>query len=192
MCPTFILLLLLLLVYLWWQYYELVRALVAAALHAGAEMPPLEAGAPLEHSVQETGTLILVQASYRIAADADYPGAQLQPVQETLQGFLLEDVLQQGVGGLGTQESLYQRNLPSAMVAGVCAFKFEVSFLCAFARVVATLLICFVFMFPDSCSECELSMNFNAQSNCICVCVLFNFCIFILYSVVSPANFIMI
>ncbi len=131
MYPTFILLLLLLLVFLWWQCYKLVRALVAAALHAGAEMPPpLEAGAPLEHSVQETGTLILVQA--RIAADANYPGAQLQPMQETLQGFLLEDVLQQGVGGLGTQESLYQRNLPSAMVAGVCAFKFEVSFLCAF------------------------------------------------------------
>ncbi len=142
MYPTFILLLLLLLVYLWWQCYKLVRALVAAALHAGAEMPPLEAGAPLEHSVQETGTLILVQA--RIAADANYPGAQLQPVQETLQGFLLEDVLQQGVGGLGTQESLYQRNLPAAMplpplpmVAGVCAFKFEVSFLCAFLQGIA-------------------------------------------------------
>ncbi len=119
MYPTFILLLLLLLVYLWWQYYKLVRALVAATLHAGAEMPPLEAGAPLEHSVQETGTLILVQA--RIAADANYPGAQLQPVQETQQGFLLEleDVLQQGVGGLGTQESLYQRNLPAAMVVGL-------------------------------------------------------------------------
>ncbi len=114
---TFILLLLLLLVSLWWQCYKLVRALVAAALHAGAEMPP--PGAPLEHSVQETGTLILVQA--RIAADANYPGAELQPVQETLQGFLLEDVLQQGVGGLGTQESLYQRNLPAAMVVGVCA-----------------------------------------------------------------------
>ncbi len=103
MYPTFILLLLLLLVSLWWHCYKLVRALVAAALH----------GAPLEQPVQETGTLILVQA--RIAADANYPGAQLQPVQETQQGFLLEDV------GLGTQESLYQRNLPAAMVAGVCA-----------------------------------------------------------------------
>ncbi len=114
MYPT---LLLLLLVSLWWQCYKLVRALVAAALHAGTEMPPLEAGAPLEHSVQETGTLTLVQA--RIAADANYPGAQLQPVQETQQGFLLEDVLQQGVGGLGIQESLYQRNLPAAMVVGL-------------------------------------------------------------------------
>ncbi len=122
MYPTFILVLLLLvLVSLWWQCSKLVRALVAAALHAGAEMPPpLEAGAPLEHSVQETGTLILVQA--RIAADADYLGAELQPVQETLQGFLLEDVLQQGVGGLGTQESLYQRNLPAAMVVGLCMY----------------------------------------------------------------------
>ncbi len=151
MYPSFILLLLLLLVSLWWQCYKLVLALVAAALHAGAEMPPpLEAGAPgpLEHSVQETGALILVQA--RIAADADYPGAQLQPVQETLQGFLLEDVLQQGVGGLGTQESLYQRNLPAAMVVGVCAFKFDVSFCVHFLQGIArrsTLLFVFILLF---------------------------------------------
>ena len=34
-----------------------------------------------------------------------------------------------------------------------------------------------VFMFPGSCSECELSMNFKSlQSNCICVCIEELFC----------------
>ncbi len=49
-------------------------------------------------------------------------------VQETQQACLLEDALRQLVGGLGiAQESLYQRNLPAAMVASICVFKFKVS-----------------------------------------------------------------
>ena len=44
----------------------------------------------------------------------------MQPLQESYQAFLLEDGLQQAVGGLSiAQKSLYQRNLPLAMVAGL-------------------------------------------------------------------------
>ncbi len=115
--------LLLLLVALW-QCYKLVTALVATALPVQEEAhmprPPLErpvqeTGAPIHH-----GNTVLVQA--RIAAGANqHPGAQcVQAVQETQQAFQLQDALLQSVGGLGTaQESLYQRNLPAAMVAGL-------------------------------------------------------------------------
>ncbi len=66
-------------------------------------------GAPLEQAVQETGPPGLFQA----------PGAQVVPVQETQPAFQLQDALLQAVGGLGNaHESLHQRNLPSAMVAG--------------------------------------------------------------------------
>ncbi len=106
------------------QCYKLVLALVTAqnawqAVHAG-DQTPLDAGALLEQPVQETGApihhgnTVLVQAS--LATGGNYPGVQ-PPVQETQQAFLLEDALQQSVGGLGiAQESLYQRNLPAAMV----------------------------------------------------------------------------
>ena len=118
--------LLLLLVALW-QCYKLVLALVATALRvvpvqeeAHMPRPPLErpvqeTGAPIHH-----GNTVLVQA--RIAAGANqHPGAQcVQAVQETQEAFQLQDALLQSVGGLGTaQESLYQRNLPAAMVAGL-------------------------------------------------------------------------
>ncbi len=91
------------------------------AIHAEDQNPlmPLDAGAPLEQPVQETGAPIghgLFQA--RITVGDSYPG--VRPVQEIQQAFLLGDALQQSVGGLGiAQESLYQRNLPAAMVAGL-------------------------------------------------------------------------
>ena len=91
--------------------YKLVLALVAVAqntLQAVLEeyQMPLDAGAPLEQAVQETGPPGLFQA-------------QVVPVQETQPAFQLQDALLQAVGGLGNaQESLHQRNLPSAMVAG--------------------------------------------------------------------------
>ncbi len=106
--------------------YKLVLALVTAqnawqAVHAG-DQTPLDAGALLERPVQETGApighgnTVLVQA--RITTGGNYPGAQfVQLVQETQPAFQLQDALQQPVGGLGiAQESLYQRNLPAAMV----------------------------------------------------------------------------
>ena len=110
------------------QCSKLVLALVAAAqnaLQAHAEdqnpLMPLDAGAPLEQPVQETGVPIhhgLFQA--RITAGESYLGVRFVPVQETQQACLIEDALQQSVGGLGiAQESLYQRNLPAAMVAGL-------------------------------------------------------------------------
>ncbi len=90
-------------------------------IHAEGQNPlmPLDAGVPLEQPVQETGAPIdhgLFQA--RITVGDSYPG--VRPVQETQQAFLLGDALQQSVSGLGiAQESLYQRNLPAAMVAGL-------------------------------------------------------------------------
>ncbi len=103
--------------------YKLVTAAQNAlqAIHAEDQNPliPLDAGAPLEQPVQETGAPIghgLFQA--RITVGDSYPG--VRPVQETQQAFLLGDALQQSVSGLGiAQESLYQRNLPAAMVAGL-------------------------------------------------------------------------
>ncbi len=103
--------------------YKLVTAAQNAlhAIHAEDQNPlmPLDAGVPLEQPVQETGAPIghgLFQA--RTTVGDSYPG--VRPVQETQQAFLIEDALQQSVGGLGTaQESLYQRNLPAAMVAGL-------------------------------------------------------------------------
>ena len=106
------------------QCSKLVLALVAAAqnaLQAHAEdqnpMMPLDAGAPLEQPVQETGAPI----HHGLFQARNYPRVQfVQPVQETQQAFLIEDALLQSVGGLGiAQESLYQRNLPAAMVAGL-------------------------------------------------------------------------
>ena len=104
----------------------LVLALVAAAqnaalqAHAGDQnlLTPLDAaGAPLGQPVQETG----VPIHHGLFQARNYPGVQfVQPVQETQQAFLIEDALLQSVGGLGiAQESLHQRNLPAAMVAGL-------------------------------------------------------------------------
>ena len=107
------------------QCYKLVLALVATAQNAwqavhAEDQTPLDAGAPLERPVQETGppighgNTVLVQAS--LATGGNYSGVQ-PPVQETQPAFQLQDALQQSVGGLGiAQESLYQRNLPAAMV----------------------------------------------------------------------------
>ncbi len=106
------------------QCSKLVLATALNALQAvhAEDQTPLDAGALLERPVQDTGppihcgNTVLVHA--RIATDANYSGAQIvQPVQETQQAFQLQDALQQSVGGLGiAQESLYQRNLPAAMV----------------------------------------------------------------------------
>ena len=80
-------------------------------------MMPFDTGASLEQPVQETRAPIhhgLFQARH-------YPGVPfVQAVQETQQACPLEDALQQSVGGFSiTQESLYQRNLPATMVAGL-------------------------------------------------------------------------
>ncbi len=85
------------------------------AVHAENQRAvPLGADA-LEQPVQETGPPIhgLFEAA------TNYPGAQcVQPVQDTQPAFQLQDAMLQAVGGLGiAQESLYQRNLPAAMVA---------------------------------------------------------------------------
>ena len=109
------------------QCYKLVLALVATAQNAwqavhAEDQTPLDAGAPLERPVQETdppighGNTVLDLVHARIATGGNYPVVQ-PPVQETQPAFQLQDALQQSVGGLGiAQESLYQRNLPAAMV----------------------------------------------------------------------------
>ncbi len=106
------------------HYCKLVLALEAAqnALQAVLEeyqiLLPLDAGADaLEQPVQETG----VPIGHGLFETTNYPGAQcVQPLQDTQPAFQLQDAMLQAVGGLGTaQESLYQRNLPAAMVAGL-------------------------------------------------------------------------
>ncbi len=90
---------------------------VLQAVHAEDQRPlPLDAGADaLEQPVQETGAPI----GHGLFEATNYPGAQcVQPLQDTQPAFQLQDAMQQSVGGLGiAQESLYQRNLPAAMVA---------------------------------------------------------------------------
>ena len=110
------------------QCCKLVLALVATAqntlqaVHAEDQNPLMPPGAPLEQPVQETLSETgapIHHGLFQGRIGENYPGVQfVQPVQETQQTFLLEDVLQQVVGGLDiAQESLYQRNLPAAMVA---------------------------------------------------------------------------
>ncbi len=94
--------------------YRLVTALLVTAQNALQAVLEEEQMPLLEQSVQETGppipygNTVLVQASIGRAQFVQ---------QETQPAFQLQDALQQSVGGLGiTQESLYQRNLPAAMV----------------------------------------------------------------------------
>ncbi len=103
------------------QCCKLVFAFIVAAVQAvelllAEDQMPLDAGALLEQSVQETGPPI----HHGMFQARNYPGVQVvQPVQDSQQAFLLRDALMQAVGGLViSQESLYQRNLPSAIVAG--------------------------------------------------------------------------
>ncbi len=190
------------------QCCKLVLAFIVAAVQAvelllAEDQNPLMPGALLEQPVQETGPPI----HHGLFQARNYPVQVVQPpVQDSQQAFLLGDALMQAVGGLGiAQESLYQRNLLAAMVAGkfkvryfrkrncVCILKpslqgISIEFLFSSVFVLAFLFVNFVvFMFPGSCSEWELSIiACKATVTLLHVCVYVSSyrwqCIFVLRS----------